>query len=515
MKKNSDSRKRKEGDFPSPAIDPKGKELVSALPNILLIIADDLGLDVVNITGSGTNRAMQVHTHDGDDHIYGALPNISLLLRNGKYFSQAWAQPACSPTRASIFTGWHPWKNGVGNPERAQLDSAKGFTTLPNRLKTRGYVSGLFGKWHLGEVEPFLPTNYGWDKHVGTLDGVLPEKLKDPYMGYGDWIVQDSDDDDYGLKGYLGAQTSDYATWRTVNEAAKWINAQDPSTPWFATIAFHSPHAPFHTPSGGYDAATAGKTKNSEDYMFNVMAQNMDFYIGNLLGTVGGSSAFKNIEEDQLSNTIIIFIGDNGSAAKVALEEAKNYIYEGSVRVPMIFADGQAVMNEINGQAITPRFLHADGLNASSSLMIHVVDLYDTITRLSTASGGTSDSHDFSLVVESGRYYASNYQFERDYNFSQYYENDKAQATLRNKTYKLNIQYSINDPTKAKWAFYRYSGDEIPGQEDDGTADDIFADSLSLAKIGAGVELKSLLDYLIANYHPVDDTKYTFPDPRL
>ncbi len=142
---------------------------VKLSPNILLIIADDLGQDVVNFP-SGTPRAMEVHTNDGTVDIYGALPNISRLLRNGLYFSQAWAQPACSTTRASIYTGLHPWKNGVGHPDGAELDSSKekGFKTLPTLLPSH-YVSGLFGKWHLGEVDR-LPAN---ESRLGQTRGNL------------------------------------------------------------------------------------------------------------------------------------------------------------------------------------------------------------------------------------------------------------------------------------------------------------------------------------------------------
>ena len=161
-------------------------------PNILLIIADDLGQDVVKIrtkiTDSGT-RAMRVYTNDGAVDIYGDLPNTSRLLRNGLYFSQAWAQPACSPTRASIFTGLHPWQNGVGSP-LGELETKK-FTTLPNLLAASGYVSGLFGKWHLGMTDGYLPKDHGWAKHVGTLDNLTEEP--GPYSGYGDWNMVDSD----------------------------------------------------------------------------------------------------------------------------------------------------------------------------------------------------------------------------------------------------------------------------------------------------------------------------------
>src|SRR5262245_40992394 len=97
-------------------------------PNILLIIADDLGQDVITIDDLGDidglpitdarESMMKVHTDDKNDDvsIIGELPNVSRFLRNGVYFNQAWSHPACSPTRASIYTGLHPWKSGVGSP---------------------------------------------------------------------------------------------------------------------------------------------------------------------------------------------------------------------------------------------------------------------------------------------------------------------------------------------------------------------------------------------------------------
>ena len=158
----------------------------SATPNILLCIADDLGEANVTIAGSGATRTIEVHNVDnsGTD-IVGAMPNTSLLLRNGLYFSGAWAQPACSPTRASIYTGLHLWKHGVGSPMgNPVLDSGAGFTSLPNLLPG-SYVSGLFGKWHLGGVsDAATPTDHGWDRHIGTLGGVLPD--------YYVWSVVDS-----------------------------------------------------------------------------------------------------------------------------------------------------------------------------------------------------------------------------------------------------------------------------------------------------------------------------------
>jgi arylsulfatase A-like enzyme len=499
-------------------------------PNILLIIADDLGQDVVNVTGSGTTRAMQVHTYDDVDKkidIYGALPNISRILRNGLYFSQAWAQPACSTTRASIYTGLHPWKNGVGHPDGAELDSSKekGFRTLPTLLPSN-YVSGLFGKWHLGKVDPYLPTNHGWVKHVGTLDGVFQGKYNKKDINYTHWLIQDSDDKDYGDTGYLGTETTNYATWREVYEAALWINAQGSATPWFATIAFHSPHEPYHVPSSGYDAATAGRPTSDEDllpedayqdYKFNIMAQSMDWHIGSLLGLHPGSSAFKGIEEARLSNTIIIFIGDNGSDPAVALAEEKGEIYEGSVRVPIIIADGQAVVKEIKGQAITPRYLHANKLGKTDKWqMAHVVDLYKTIVRLvdPAASGfpGDTDSKDFSDVVKSAVFTTRPGALKRKYNFSQLYKTGSTKATIRNAAYKLNYDASKT----SEYTLYKYSDDgEIPDLEDPAAptadaAEDVLTDAISGKNAEAQTNLNLLWNELKANYR-CDGDENIFP----
>ncbi len=339
-------------------------------------------------------------------------------------------------------------------------------------------------------------------------------------IDYTHWLIQDSDDKDpdYGAKDYLGTETTDYATWREVKEAAAWINAQGSSTPWFATIAFHSPHEPFHIPPDGFDSATAGSIKAKEDYKFNIMAQNMDYNIGRLLGTSGVKGDFESIGESRLSNTIIIFIGDNGSDKEVALAEEKDEIYEGSVRVPMIIADGQAVMNEINGKAITPRFLDASRLNRTYDRMAHVVDLYKTIVHLadSSATGFPSDtdSKSFQLLLKSKKFNSVltinpltpiGIELVRDFNFSQLYKTGSTKATIRNAAYKLNYDKSKTP----KYALYKYSGSEIPGQEDD-DAVDLFTDAISGKNAEAQTNLNLLYDELIANYR-CDGDENTFP----
>jgi Sulfatase len=499
--------------------------------NILLFIFDDLGKDVIR-TGIFPPiqallatapidpdpiflpRQMKVVTNDGTGQITGNLPHLSLLLRNGVYFQQAWAQPACSPTRASIYTGLHPWKSGVGSPVGTpELDPGVSYTALPELLPNE-YVSGIFGKWHLGERAGTRPTDHGWDKHVGTLNGVLPAGTPPDNTGYTDWEIVDSNN------GYIPVPTTDYATRRTVKEAGAWINAQDPATPWFVTVAFHAPHDPFHIPPHGYDRATAGDP-TSYDYMFNVMMQNVDTNIGRLLGIVsgGGNEAldFEPIPQAQLKNTVIFCLGDNGSHREIAIQEEKTFAYEGSVGVPLLVVDGKAVVDEINEQPIVPRFLHTSRLNTESQAMVHAVDLYLTIARLADpacSAPSNTDAKDlrdlfttllFPTVprrvdpIEPGEGEIDPpFQPVRSYNFSQWYTSTTQRATIRNNRYKLNYD-AANTPV---YALYRYENGEIPGREDNGTATNLYDAAIAGTDQDARDNLDVLLAELMNNYRP-------------
>lgn len=476
----------------------------SGNPNILLIIADDLGRDVVRITGAGGNRRMQVVTYDATPtEIIGELPNVSLFLRNGLLFDQAWAHPACSPTRASIYTGTHPWKNGIGNPgvnglaeNDPELDAAQ-VLSLPKMLPA-DYACGLFGKWHLGNQRGTRPTAHGWDKHAGTLGGVV--------SFYYNWTKDDSCD-------YLHPQnTTVYVTEETVKDAGTWINSLDPETPWFATIAFHSPHSPFHLPLGGGTYSLTAGDDTSNDYKFNAMAQTMDYYIGALINPIPVGTVTP-IPTGQLENTIVIFLGDNGSDRNVAIEEPKTTIFEGGVRVPLIIADGQAVVQEITTQVINPRFLAAEKLNATSLNLAHVIDLYKTIAKTPDASVSfptDSDSNDLARL-----YTETEDQLPvRHYNFSQYFWTENSGeivrlATIRNRNYKLNYDSRTPD----NYQLFQYADHEIPNREDDGSATDLFQDALTGVNAAAQRHLHALLDELIDRYR-ADDEKTRFPDPR-
>lgn len=472
-------------------------------PNILLIIADDLGADTVLVTDRSPVRSMYVMTDAGGPRILGELPHLSTLLHSGLYFGQAWAQPVCSPTRASLYCGIWPWRNGVGYPTAPELDPAL-VTSLPDLLVGEGYESGLFGKWHLGDTTPYLPApDHGWNLHVGTLAGVItaPTGSGNDYMNWDKYTSAD---------GYAppATPTATYATQDTVNEAGAWIGGLLSTTPWFATIAFHTPHSPFHTPPAGFQLP-AGAAPVTDDDEFNAMAQNMDYNIGRLLGS-GAGPAIDSIAQDQLENTVIIFLGDNGSPPDTALEEPKATIYEGGVRVPMIVADGTVVGAELAGTTATPRFLHANKLNRTSPRLVHAVDLYETITEVAGVTAALPSPMDsVSLWRFASR--PGPRPRTRDFNFSQYFRGNEQAVTIRNESHKLNcVRTDSGGVVTWAWSLYAYWRSEVPGLED-GSATDVYATALSDLTAGISNDdsdnLQALINELtLTGNYSIDDT---------
>ena len=299
-------------------------------PNILLIIADDLG--VANV-GAYTRGSAPVA---GDPP---PTPSIDDLSSNGVLFRNAWATPVCSSTRAAAYTGRYGFRNGARSVVQGGVEPLSPDETIfPELLSANGYASGLFGKWHLGVGNAVggldAARSAGFDHYSGAPSGGLPD--------YSSW-----------LKVVNGiAMTEDrYATTVNVDEALAWIGAQ--SAPWTCTVAFNAPHSPFHDPPPelhSFDLSNADDTLR-----YKAMIEAMDTEIGRLIDGL----------EPHAANTLIIFVGDNGTPQQV-LESphttGKGDIFEGGVRVPFIVA----------GPMI-------DSPNRESFELVHVVDIFATI----------------------------------------------------------------------------------------------------------------------------------------
>ena len=309
--------------------------------NILLIIADDLGSDSFPLTASAGASLPP-------------MPNISALKNSGVLFRNTYAQPTCSPTRATILTGRYTFRTGIGQQVTAasgQLTAAE--FTLPEAFAANpglNYSLAMFGKWHLnaGAGSNDTPRTFGgWPHFAGTISGALPD--------YSNWTK---------VTNNVTSTVTSYATTELTNDVIAWIASRPAGTPWFAWAAYNAPHTPFHFPPAHLHSFGAAAATDRNQY--EAMCEALDTEVGRLLAAVN------------LANTHVIFIGDNGTPGSVIQTpytnaHSKGGLYEGGVRVPMIIAGPDVV---------SPNRNH-DG-------PVHSVDLYSTILELAGINASTT-----------------------------------------------------------------------------------------------------------------------------
>lgn len=318
-------------------------------PNILFIIADDVGRDGTPGYPEGTVKP--------------TVPNISSLMDNGLRFTNFWSNPTCSPTRASAITGKYGLRTGV---LFAQDVLAQDETILQQYIAEgtgNRYASGLIGKWHLDGNNLFYdPETRGIDHYEGLILGA---------SSY--YVWPKSEDGGTTLK-----QT--YITEDLTDMAIEWIGAQD--KPWFLWMAYTAAHTPFHAPphhmhsQGDLDTGAIAALNDSQPY-YMAMIEAMDYQIGRLLDGIPAA---------ERENTVIIFIGDNGTSplvvqAPYTSDKAKGTLYEGGINVPMI----------ISGPGLR---------GGEEDALVHAADLFATIASLSGVEvEQIHDSYNFSDLL--------------------------------------------------------------------------------------------------------------------
>ena len=321
--------------------------------NILLIIADDLGVDSHGLYGIGSSVA--------------PTPTIDSLAVQGIRFDRAWSNPVCSPTRATILTGRYSFRTGVGSPVKNHSITGTEYS-VADALKSLGYSTAQIGKWHLGKRTSSQPNRLGFDHYSGDLGGALPD--------YFNWEKTED--------GATSTVTT-YATTENVDDAIAWIGEQaiqSPGKPWFIWLAFNAPHWPYHKPpnvlhSYDYLPGTSSDIDENPVQYYQAMVEAMDTEINRLLNAI------------DRSNTNIIFVGDNGTPVEgsVAVPPAdpkrvKGTLYQGGVWVPLI----------ISGPIVNQK-------NRSNAALVNTTDLFATIIEM--AGGKVSDLAPPGTVIDS------------------------------------------------------------------------------------------------------------------
>ena len=291
---------------------------VTPARNVLIVVLDDVGwLDVGPTFDAGL---MPV----GARLAPATTPNLDALAAEGVTVHTAWAEPVCSPTRASLLTGLHPINHGLGTAigeqggERDLALDVEHRTVADLFHAVRGGRTGAFGKWHLGgsTKDRMQPAELGFDAWAVTLANLGTGEDE----GYEHWTMN--------RNGKL-FEESGYVPETTVADALAFIDAAG-DTPWMAWVALHLAHAPYHLPP---TSLTPAAVPDGNPVKFLSMVQAADALVGRLLDGLG----------PRREDTLIFVVGDNGtpqSAARPPLTEdrVKTTVFEPGVRVPMLWA---------------------------------------------------------------------------------------------------------------------------------------------------------------------------------
>ncbi len=341
-------------------------------PNIVFIMADDLGPGWVDFDGSSP----AINT-----------PNLERLADSGMVFTQAYAAATvCSPTRAACITGMSPAQIGLtthipgkaGNERPAPKGGPRDAETLyqlplelpsyARELKKLGYATAFVGKWHLagtgsistkdGVVDSrYHPEHFGFDSNIGGCAYGQPKSWFDPYRN----------------ATIANRQKGEYLTDRLGDEAVAFIEAntsagsvQGVDRPFHLTLWPYSVHTPFRAPKE--------LIQKNDGKVYLAMLESLDMAVGKVLDTLKATGT--------IDNTLVVFYSDNGGHVPTDwLHDKKGSLFEGGIRVPMavswpgVIEGGTDCDEPINSMDFFPTFVHAAGGSTEGISQLEGLDL--------------------------------------------------------------------------------------------------------------------------------------------
>ncbi len=294
-------------------------------PNILIILVDDLGIKDLGCYGQK----------------YIETPNIDKLASQGMLWENAYSScPVCSPTRVALLTGKNPTRQHFTghitaiekhrHPENSAIIPPNDLMHIPleeitiaEALKPLGYISGSFGKWHVGG-EGFWPEDQGFDVNVAGWTHGSPPSYFYPYQNIeSSW--------NSGIPTLKGGKEGEYLPDRLTDEAISFIS-ENSEKPFLVYLSYYAVHTPLQAPADlieKYKDVVAG---TKIDPVYAAMVDRVDQNVGRIL---------KQLDDLKLSDkTVVIFTSDNGGLEEVTdnapYRRGKGHLYEGGIRVPFI-----------------------------------------------------------------------------------------------------------------------------------------------------------------------------------
>lgn len=329
-------------------------------PNILVIMADDLGINDLAISNNNT----QIDT-----------PNMDQLARDGVRFTRHYSSSVCSPARSSFLTGHYPERLGYLPNGRG---ISPGIETLPERLREQGYTTWHIGKWHIGDLERTAwPDRQGFDHWFGFLNqwrlaGVHVEgQLQLAAPRYDNPWLQGDTEPGRHFTGHLENVLTDKAI-----EVLSDLHAAQ--RPWFLNLWFYAPHGPV-TPASEF----AQNYPNTPAGKYQALVNQLDHNVGRVLAHLETLGAAQ--------DTIIVLVSDNGGTnssvnSNFPYYGAKATLFEGALRTPLVIKWPNSAMNE---QVITEA--------------VGIEDIYPTLMEsIGVAPPGNLDGNSFYSTVDLG-----------------------------------------------------------------------------------------------------------------
>ena len=358
-------------------------------PNLLIILADDLGWADLSCYGAPTIRT----------------PNIDRLAASGVRFTQGYsASSVCSPTRFGLYTGRYPGRlpgglrEPIGSPNEVDgipLDHP----TLASRLKEQGYDTALIGKWHCGYLPWFSPTRLGWDEFFGNFSGGLDYFSKINHNGDHDLFEDEVEVEDLR-----------YYTHILAERATEFLHRPH-RAPWLLNLNFTTPHWPWEAPGDKAvsDGLTARMKAGEPGVLFHsdggsletyqAMVEDLDDAVGQVLTALRRSG--------QLEDTLVFFASDNGGerfSYYWPFSGGKGDVLEGGIRVATILSwPGQLRPRQVSHQPVVTMdwaatFLELAGAPPAPEYPPDGVSLVDHLFR-----GGRVPARDLFWRMRGGR----------------------------------------------------------------------------------------------------------------
>ncbi|XP_075213044.1 arylsulfatase B-like [Lycorma delicatula] len=338
------------------------KETYNEQPNIIFIIADDMGWNDVSFHGSD-----QIPT-----------PNIDALAFNGVILNNHYVQPVCTPTRAALMTGKYPIHTGMqGSPlwasEKRGLPLEE--KTIAEHLKELGYSTNIIGKWHLGYYKlDYTPLHRGFDSHIGYWNGIISyyDHIMEEPLEHSSYAGYDFKRNYTTVWEYQGKYATDIFT----EEAVNVINNHNKEKPLFLYLGHLAVHAGNEGKWLEAPQETIDKFKhipNPNRRTYAAMVSKLDDSVGQVLSALQ--------QNEMLSNSIVVFLSDNGAPLSGTFKNwgsnqpfrgEKATLWEGGVRTAAVVWSTQ--------------------IKKSSRVSKQLMHVTDWLPTLYTAAGGNESN---------------------------------------------------------------------------------------------------------------------------